>query len=75
MTREGIVRQGYFLNHPSGVFRFDPGTTMLCSSGPGERAKYGRGNILIKLRVFRLAVACASIAALVESLAAVQKWG
>ncbi len=30
---------------------------------------------MIKLRVFRLAVACASIAALIESLGATQKWG
>lgn len=30
---------------------------------------------MIKLRVMRLAVACASIAALIESLGAPQKWG
>lgn len=30
---------------------------------------------MIKLRVLRLAVACASIAALIESLGAAQKWG
>ncbi len=41
----------------------------------GKRTKYRRESILIKLRAFRLAMACASIAALIQTLGAGQKWG